>query len=55
VEVLKAGNKVTLCIFELFFLTFQGPLVGMVNGKITLIGVTSFGLGCAKKPFPGIL
>ena len=28
-------------------------MVGMVNGKATLIGVTSFGVGCAKKPYPG--
>lgn len=29
-----------------------GPLQGVAEGK--LIGVVSFGVGCAKKEFPGV-
>ena len=31
-----------------------GPLAATVNGKFTLVGVTSFGIGCAKSPYPGV-
>ena len=31
-----------------------GPLVAKVNGKFTLVGVTSFGLGCARANRPGV-
>ena len=31
-----------------------GPLVASVNGKTTLVGVTSFGEGCALPPFSGV-
>lgn len=33
-----------------------GPLVtkSKVNGKPTLIGVVSFGIGCATRLFPGV-
>jgi secreted trypsin-like serine protease len=29
-------------------------MVASVNDRITLVGVTSFGDGCAKSPFPGV-
>jgi len=31
-----------------------GPLVGLINGKVTIAGVTSFGIGCAQDPYPGV-
>lgn len=31
-----------------------GPLVTSLNGKATLVGVTSFGIGCAQSPYPGV-
>ena len=31
-----------------------GPLVAEVDDKFTLVGVVSFGLGCADKGKPGI-
>lgn len=31
-----------------------GPLVTVVNGKATLVGVVSWGIGCAWPKFPGI-
>jgi len=33
---------------------FKGPLVTLLNGKATIAGVTSFGVGCAQPPFPGV-
>ncbi len=33
---------------------FSGPLVATVANQVTLVGVTSFGNGCAKSPFPGV-
>ena len=31
-----------------------GPLIANINEKYTLVGVTSFGLGCAQKNSPGV-
>ncbi len=31
-----------------------GPLVTLVNENWTLIGVTSFGYGCARQGYPGV-
>ena len=25
-----------------------------INGKVTLVGITSFGVGCAEAPYPGV-
>ena len=32
----------------------SGPLVASINNKITLVGVTSWGYGCAQAPYPGV-
>ena len=32
----------------------SGPMVALVNNKITLAGVTSWGTGCALSPYPGV-
>ena len=29
-------------------------MVALVNNKITLVGVTSWGTGCAQSPYPGV-
>jgi secreted trypsin-like serine protease len=29
-------------------------MVTSVNSRVTLVGVTSFGDECAKKPYPGV-
>ena len=31
-----------------------GPLIANINEKYTLVGVTSFGLGCAMQNSPGV-
>jgi secreted trypsin-like serine protease len=38
-------------IFKHFCL---GPLVANVNSKVTVVGVTSFGNGCALASYPGV-
>jgi secreted trypsin-like serine protease len=29
-------------------------MVATVNSRVTLVGVTSFGVGCAEAPYPGV-
>ena len=29
-------------------------MVTNINGKVTLIGITSFGVGCAEAPYSGV-
>ncbi len=29
-------------------------MVATVNNRVTLVGVTSFGTGCAESPYPGV-
>jgi secreted trypsin-like serine protease len=29
-------------------------MAALVNGKVTIVGITSFGIGCAQDPFPGV-
>ena len=31
-----------------------GPLFGTVNGRVTQVGIVSYGLGCATPQFPGV-
>ncbi len=31
-----------------------GPLFGTVNGRLTQVGIVSYGLGCATPQFPGV-
>ena len=41
----KSPNLVTL---------IPGPLAATLNGKVTLVGVASFGSICGKPPYPGV-
>lgn len=34
-------------------ISFEGPLTAMVNGRVTLVGVTSFGSECSPSFPPG--
>jgi len=36
-----------------FYLFYSGPLTAIVNGKVTLAGIASWGNGCAKPGYPG--
>ncbi len=29
-------------------------MAATLNGKFTIVGITSFGVGCAEPPFPGV-
>jgi secreted trypsin-like serine protease len=31
-----------------------GPMATTVNGRVTLVGVVSFGAACGKPPYPGV-
>ena len=31
-----------------------GPLFGTVDGRVTQVGIVSYGLGCATPQFPGV-
>ena len=42
------------CWNFLLILINLGPLTTSVDGKATLIGVVSFGVGCADERFPGV-
>ena len=47
--------KHTFHLYLIIILFFTlGPMVAAVNSKITLVGVTSFGTGCAQSPYPGV-
>jgi len=39
---------------SLIIFLFEGPLAGLVNSKVTVVGITSFGVGCAQPPYPGV-
>ena len=43
------GNVVDSCSGD-----SGGPLVTLVNGKWTLVGVTSYGRGCGRHNYPGV-
>ncbi len=29
-------------------------MTALVNNKVTVVGITSFGIGCAQAPYPGV-
>ena len=33
---------------------FPGPMTALVNGRTTLVGITSWGFGCADSRYPGV-
>ena len=41
-------------IFIFYGVKNEGPLTYDDNGRSTLVGVVSFGIGCAQKDFPGV-
>ncbi len=54
-EIAEACKKASNSTFWYQFTKsiFLGPLVANLNGKVTLVGVTSFGIGCAGR-YPGV-
>ena len=34
--------------------TVSGPLTALVNNRVTVVGITSWGQGCANPLYPGI-
>ena len=38
----------------MLFICPKGPIAATITSKVTIVGVTSFGEGCAEKPYPGV-
>ena len=39
---------------QMLFICPKGPIAATITSKVTIVGVTSFGEGCAEKPYPGV-
>jgi secreted trypsin-like serine protease len=46
--------KEQFLFYKIEILLFLGPLSLKINGKDVVVGVTSWGIGCAQFPYPGV-